>query len=136
MIGIASTGEIVDNNNVILPGTLYHYNGSTYGTAIALTDLQDYKGYWIKCKDVGTITLQKDHTQPNEATIQLVKGWNMIGVSSDSEIVDNDNVILPGTLYHYNGSTYGTAIDLNDLQHNKGYWIKCKDVGTITIKKL
>jgi uncharacterized protein YifN (PemK superfamily) len=136
MIGIGSTGKIIDNENVTVAGTLYHYDGSTYGTAIPLTNLEDYKGYWIKCNDVGTITLEKDHTQLNEATNQVVKGWNMIGVSANSQIIDNDNIIVPGTLYHYDGSTYGTAINVNDVQSNKGYWIKCNDVGTITIQKL
>lgn len=133
MIGISSTGQIVDNDNVIIPGTLYHFDGGSYNESIHLNALEANKGYWIKCSGSGSITLQKDIIQSNESSVDVIKGWNMIGVSENSGISDPNNIIIDGTLYHFDGSDYGTSLDITNIESNKGYWIKCNDVGSIII---
>jgi len=133
MIGISSTGQIVDNDNIIIPGTLYHFDGGSYNEAIHLNALEANKGYWIKCSGSGSITLQKDIIQPNQSSVDVIKGWNMIGVSENSGISDPNNLIIAGTLYHFDGSNYGTSLDISNIESNKGYWVKCNDVGSITI---
>ena len=56
----------------------------------------------------------------------------MIGTSLPATI-SNNAIIISGSLYWFNGTSYGNAVDPMVLESNKGYWIKCSSSGTITL---
>jgi hypothetical protein len=63
----------------------------------------------------------------SKVTINLNKGWNLIGSSYDGTLEDSESIIIPNTLYAYDNS-YVTSTEINA---NKGYWIKCNNEGKI-----
>ncbi|RKY95230.1 MAG: hypothetical protein DRQ13_07395, partial [Ignavibacteriae bacterium] len=108
-------------------GSLYGYNGSYYST----DTLTNCEGYWIKFPATELVTIQGE--DKTECIIDLNSGWNMIGGPNCSvpsgSIIDPGGIIVPGTLYGYNGSYYPAA-SVNPLM---GYWIKTSGAGTITL---
>ena len=63
----------------------------------------------------------------SKLTINLNKGWNLIGSSYDGTLEDSESIIIPNTLYAYDN----TYVDSTEINANKGYWIKCNNVGKI-----
>ena len=61
--------------------------------------------------------------------ITLNKGWNLIGASYNSNIIDTNNIIIPNAIYEYETSYKST----NEIKENKGYWIKAKENGNISL---
>ena len=73
-----------------------------------------------------------DKSEPeSDIIIDLNEGWNLIGSSYNGTLEDPESIIIPHTLYAYDNS-YVTPTEINA---NKGYWIKCKNSGTIKLKK-
>ena len=70
---------------------------------------------------------------PTEVTLNVVKGWNMFGLSANGSLTDTNNLIVSGTIYWFSGTGYGSSISPSSLTANKGYWIKCSNPGTITL---
>ena len=70
---------------------------------------------------------------PTEITLNVVKGWNMFGLSADGYLTDTNSLIISGTIYWFNGTGYGSSVSPLNLTANKGYWIKCSNPGTITL---
>ena len=64
----------------------------------------------------------------SKLTINLNKGWNLIGSSYDGTLEDSESIIIPNTLYEYNNNNY---INSTEINANKGYWIKCNSEGKI-----
>ena len=69
----------------------------------------------------------------NEITISLNEGWNLIsGLSGEISIysvLDPDSIIVPGTLYGFNG---GYVVD-DMLSPGNGYWLRAFQAGDITL---
>lgn len=134
MIGTSGNSFLTDPFNIIIDGTLYHYGGTEYGDAVDVSALESNKGYWLKSNENGEINLfLSNAVSEGTRSIPVVNGWNMIGLSSDGQITDSSNIIVDGTLYHYNGTEYGDAVDISALESNKGYWLKCNSNGNIEI---
>ena len=124
LIGSSYDGIIEDSESIIIPNTLYAYDNSYVNS----TEINANKGYWIKCNSEGKIYLNIDETTKS-TNIQVNKGWNLIGSSIDGTLEDTESIIIPNTLYAYDNS-YMTSTEINA---NKGYWIKCKNSGTIKL---
>ena len=108
-------------------GTLYSFSGA-YNNESALVSGE---GYWLFFNGAGSDVLSG--TAVNNATISLVPGWNMIGsitqeVSVDA-ISDPGDIIVPGTVYGFNGS-YNNATMITP---GKGYWINASALGDIML---
>jgi hypothetical protein len=85
-------------------------------------------GYWVYFKDQSNVTLSGP--QINELTINLSQGWNMIsGISSKQILTDDDNIIIPNTLFSFNASYFLS----NTMEPGNGYWIRASKDGVITI---
>ena len=64
--------------------------------------------------------------------IVLSKGWNLISGSTNSSIIDDNNIIIENTLYSYGVNGYVLSENV-ELEAGKGYWIKTNSAGTIII---
>ncbi len=53
-----------------------------------------------------TMNVQKFVEGPSEMTINVVEGWNMIGLSTNGQLVDDAGVVVAGSIYWYGGSSY------------------------------
>lgn len=117
---IQSIKESVEN------GAIYEFNG-VYEQA---TELQPGKGYWAKF--AAENAKQLTGMPATEMTLQLREGWNLIsGIGGRlplSLAQDNDQIIIPGTLYRFDQS-YSES---DTLEPGSGYWVKASTAGTIT----
>jgi hypothetical protein len=124
--------EGVDNSyNVVFPdatsGTLYEFSG----TYVNATDLEPGNGYWLNFLDGGSNLLTGDPI--SSLTISLSAGWNLFsGISttvSIDEIDDINSIIVPGTVYGFDGTYQNTSV----LEPGKGYWINAYEGGEIVV---
>ena len=110
-----------------IEGTLYSFNDG-YNLATILTHGE---GYWLRFNEAGSTTISG--TPINELTINLNEGWNLIsGLSEDvsiSSVSDPNGIIVPGTLYGYNGGYLGTDL----IVPGNGYWIRTNNSGNIIL---
>ena len=108
-------------------GTLYSF-GEGY---LLDSTLVQGEGYWLRFNNAGSTTI--DGTPINELTISLNEGWNLIsGLSEDvsiSSVSDPNGIIVPGTLYGYNGGYLGTDL----IVPGNGYWIRTNSSGSIIL---
>ena len=117
--------------NLIFPesieGTLYSFDD---GYSLE-TSLNQGEGYWLRFANAGSTTI--DGILISEITISLNEGWSLIsGLSEDISIysvLDPDSIIVPGTLYGFNGG----YVETDMLVPGKGYWIRANTSGSITI---
>ena len=72
-------------------------------------------------------------TGPTVITLNVVKGWNMFGLSANGSLTDPNSLIISGTIYWFSGTGYGSSVSPSNLTANKGYWIKCSGSGEITL---
>ena len=110
------------------PGSLYGYDGVyVTGDSLAVG-----AGYWLNFANRDTAAIFGSLI--DTATLQLQKGWNLIGGISYNialnEIDDPLAIIVPGTLYGFNG-VYG-ASDI--IRQGRGYWINAADSGEIFLQ--
>ncbi len=110
-----------------LPGTLFGFNGSYYSTETIGT----CTGYWLRFPAAEVVTVEG--IEITGCTIDLIAGWNLIGGPNCSvpagNISDPGGVIIPGTLFGFNGSYYSaTSVDASE-----GYWVRASGPGTISI---
>ena len=123
---------VVNNNYLAMfpnaeAGTLYGYSdgyftADTIGRGI---------GYWLKFSAAGQEEIcGSDET---EEVINLSSGWNLIGGPNCnvplSSVIDPVGIIIPGTLYGYNGGYFTSS----SIDATKAYWIKTSQAGTITV---
>ena len=108
-------------------GTLYAYNGM-YIDAETLTP---GIGYWLRFDSDGTSLVEG--LEIFSLAIELVEGWNMItGITSSVPVAliqDPDGIIVPGTIYEFDGSYENTT----NLVPGKGYWIRTYSPGDIIL---
>ncbi len=130
MVGLP-LGVVDASYNLIFPesieGTLYSFDG---GYTLA-TSLIQGEGYWLRFANAGSTTI--DGTLINALTISLNEDWNLVsGLSEDVSIYsvfDPDTIIVPGTLYGFNG---GYVVD-DMLSPGNGYWLRAFQAGDITL---
>ncbi len=124
--------EGVDNSySVVFPdatsGTLYEFSG----TYVNATDLEPGNGYWLNFSDGGSNLLTGDPIF--SLTISLSAGWNLFsGISttvSIDEIDDINSIIVPGTVYGFDGTYQNTSL----LEPGKGYWVNAYEAGEIVV---
>ena len=108
-------------------GTLYRYNGM-YIDAETLTP---GIGYWLRFDSDGTSLVEG--LEIFNLTIELVEGWNLVtGITSSVPVAliqDPDGIIVPGTIYEFDGSYENTT----NLVPGKGYWIRTYSPGDIIL---
>ena len=130
LVGLPLEVEDASYSNLFpesINGTLYSF-GEGY---ILDSTLVHGEGYWLRFENTGSTTI--DGTPINELTISLNEGWNLIsGLSEDvsiSSVSDPNGIIVPGTLYGYNGGYLGTDL----IVPGNGYWIRTNSSGIIIL---
>ena len=110
-----------------LEGTLYSFDGNY----VQENDFITGTGYWLRFPDGGTTIISGSTI--HSLIISMMNDWNLIsGISSSvpaTSIQDPEGIILPGTLYEFNGS----YIQAETLEPGKGYWIRSAGPGEIII---
>jgi len=110
-----------------LSGTLYGFDGSYYQEDI----LRIGEGYWLRFSAANNISIEGFTI--DTLTIDLMQGWNLIcGVSCSVNIVDvldPGSIIIPGTLYGFDGAYYATDI----IESGNGYWLRANTAGQIAL---
>ncbi|SVC99970.1 uncharacterized protein METZ01_LOCUS352824, partial [marine metagenome] len=110
-----------------IEGTLFSFNVS-YVQEDALVP---GTGYCLRFESEGTTVLTG--TSINSLTLDLAEGWNLIsGISSPvsvNGIGDIGEIIIPGTIYGYNGS----YVQAETIEPGNGYWLRAGETGSITI---
>ena len=110
-----------------ITGTLYHFDGVYQQSE----SLEISRGYWLRFPDDGIAILQGKYV--DQVEIQLAPGWNIIsGVSDKTSVAaidDPDNILIPGTVYGFDGIYYQAS----ELLPGKGYWIRASSSGNIRI---
>ena len=79
-----------------------------------------------------TMNVQKFVEGPSEMTINVVEGWNMIGLSTNGQLVDDAGVVVAGSIFWYGGSSY-ELFQPDALTADRGYWVRCSAAGTIQL---
>ena len=112
-----------------VPGSLYEFNG-TYVPAVAPVA---GKGYWLRSTTAHPAIFQGFSRLTITHTLQ--EGWNMVSGISDvmylSEITDPGGIIVPGSLYDFNG----TYADAGYIAPGSGYWVRAYETGDVTFTK-
>ena len=110
-----------------LEGTLYSFDGNY----VQENDFITGTGYWLRFPDGGTAIISGSTI--HSLIISMMNDWNLIsGISSSvpaTSIQDPEGIILPGTLYEFDGS----YIQAETLEPGKGYWIRSAGPGEIII---
>ncbi len=90
------------------------------------------KGYWIKYREDTILPITGDKLYAD--TIDVVRGWNLIGSLSNSIEIQNIQTepagILDNHIYGYNKNGY---FSVDAIEPGKGYWIKVHQSGKIIL---
>ncbi len=123
----------VEDNSVIsvfpesIEGTLFSFNESY----IQQDELTPGTGYCLRFESEGTSLISG--TSINSLNLELNGGWNLIsGISTDIDvnmINDPGGIIIPGTIYGYNGSYVQSEM----IEPGNGYWLRTLQAGSINI---
>lgn len=108
-----------------MEGTLYSYNGFYQLN----DDMTVGTGYWLNFNSEEFVTYEGFAV--DNLSLSLDQYWNLIGSnSSSSVIIDPENIIIPGTLYGYNG----TYVNSNTIEPGKGYWVASLTEGEVNLQ--
>ena len=112
-----------------ITGTLFSFTEN--GEYESETDLIIGNGYWLRFPSAGSNPIIG--LPFNEVTIFLSMGWNLLsGISTEVSvlnIIDPDELIIPGTLYGFNEN----YIEADTIEPGFGYWLRSTANGEITI---
>lgn len=130
LVGVSMNVESFLYSDVFLeavPGTMYGFN-QTY---ISETEFNPGDGYWLYFDDGGS---QSIAGQPFESVVvSLSSGWNLIsgpsGTVNINNAIDPENIIIPGTLYGFDG----TYVSTTEVQPGNGYWLNADSDGEVTL---
>ena len=104
--------------------TLYGYNGTYNESQILVAGA----GYWLNFAEQDEVTMTGFPIR--ELDLELRANWNLIaGLSESTQIVDEGEILLPGSLYGYNG-TYNES---TTLEPGNGYWVATQAAGSVTL---
>ncbi|MEE1578191.1 MAG: VCBS repeat-containing protein, partial [Deltaproteobacteria bacterium] len=110
-----------------IEGTLFSFEGSYVQEDMLVPGT----GYCLRFESGGTTVLTG--TAINSLVLELAEGWNLIsGISSAvsvNDIGDSGEIIIPGTIYGYNGS----YLQAETIEPGNGYWTRTDEAGSITI---
>ena len=106
----------------------YLYAGKGY---TATDTLEPGFGYWLKFNEDQSVSIYGNPLTTD--TIQVVRGWNIIGSVSDpipvTNIASNPQGIIASAFIRYDGGyTYSDT-----AYPGQGYWVKCSTDGEILI---
>ena len=111
--------------------TLYHFENGGY-VNIEMAEMVLGKGYWLRFEDDEICTFSG--LPVNEIPIVLTEDWNLIGSISSpinvNTIIDDDNLIIPGTIYSFTPNGY---LNVAILEPGNGYWIRSNNSGSIIL---
>jgi hypothetical protein len=110
-----------------MENTLFSYNGAYIPDSIMIAG----EGYWLRFENSGTSAITG--IPINELTLNLNEGWNLIsGLTEEISIysaTDSDSIIIPGTLYGFDGSYFSTEM----MIPGAGFWLRTYQDGEITL---
>ena len=126
--------SVTDNHYLtIFPNAITESMFGFDGSYTLETNFVQGKGYWLRFPTAESVTIRG--SEFNSVTLDLLEGWNLIsGISSNislSQISDPGNIIIPGTLYSFNGSYQQTST----MAPGKAYWIRANNSGQIILTK-
>jgi hypothetical protein len=112
-----------------VPGSLYEVDGTDVPAVVPVAG----KGYWLRSTTAHPAIFQGYSRLTITHTLQ--EGWNMVSGISDvmylSEITDPGGIIVPGSLYDFNG----TYADAGYIAPGSGYWVRAYETGDVTFTK-
>ncbi len=120
----ALENDIADLFPTAIAGTVYEYDGF-YKQATTLTP---GKAYWAKFP-VGSTTQSVTGPSMPVVTVNLKKGWNLVGAIGQATTAPTGGIIA-SSWYEFTATGYQTATTLTP---GRGYWVKASDAGMITI---
>ena len=105
--------------------TLYSFDGSyQYEDSLDIG-----AGYWLRFATESTISVQGFLL--DSLAMNLESGWHLISGPSCNlpvtAISDPDSIIMPGTIYGFNGSYFSA----DTIKQGFGYWLRTDTLGTI-----
>ncbi|MFZ0392176.1 MAG: FlgD immunoglobulin-like domain containing protein, partial [Calditrichia bacterium] len=108
-----------------MPNTLFGWNGS-----YVLSDSMEMgKGYWLRFESSENVPV--DGNEMAGFSVDLISQWNIVGGPScelpSNTITDPGGIIIPGTVYGFNGSYFPT----DTLSQGHSYWIRTSAAGQI-----
>ena len=134
LVGLPLEVEDADYSTLFpesIEGTLYSFNDG-YNLETSLTQ---GAGYWLRFNEEGSTTLYGSPI--NELSIGLHEGWNLISGTTHSlnisNIQDQDELIVPGTIYGFTDTGY---LNSDILEPGKGYWLRSYEDGEIILTGL
>lgn len=90
-------------------------------------------GYWLRFGADGSETVNGDEVTAVSINVAAA-GWHLISGPSCSvgygAIVDNGGILIPNTLYGFNGAAYTMA---GSVDQGNGYWVKTSDAGQLQL---
>lgn len=105
--------------------------GFSNGAYTAPDSLQPGQGYFLEFPQADNVSVSGFSL--NNITIPLEQDWNIIGGISGSvpvsAIVDPGGIIIPGTIYGFDGAYYPAAV----IEQGRAYWIRTSTAGEITL---
>ena len=132
---LLSMPQLVDSNSVasIYPSAISPlYIFSTAGHYSTSDTVPNNSGYWLKFASSQNILIAG--TVKTTDTIQVVKGWNLIGSLTDpvltSAITSQPENIITTEFYKFN-SGYSSV---TTLQPHTGYWVKVNNDGVLILQ--
>jgi hypothetical protein len=110
-------------------------SGFSFQSAYVIKDtLTHGKGYWLKFSVADTVRLTGLPILID--TIDVEKGWNMIGTLSEpihlNSVIPIPPLVLNPSFYTYDGSYFPLS---DSLFPGKAYWLKVSEKGRIILKK-
>lgn len=107
----------------------------SYDNKYSVTNrLEPSKGYWIKTRSYDTESIQASGSGLDSTSVNLSKGWNLVGSLSDSvaveSISDPDDILTAASVFHF---TEGNYEPVNWLLPYRGHWIFASDSGRIEL---
>ena len=121
---LSSENNVQDLFPTATEGSLYRFEGN-YLPADHLTPGE---GYWLRFDEQTVVDFSGSPVTQQEVDVAL--NWNLIGsLSVPAMIQDDQNLIVPGTLYGFNGS-YQIA---DQIESGLGYWVATSGDGSVKL---
>ena len=89
-----------------------------YVRCATMTDLRPGVGYWVYSKTEQSIELTHDQSQTTWETVDLIAGWNLVGV--DEKATWQETAV---DIWQWTGDGFCRA-DKTEVTLGEGYWVK------------
>jgi subtilisin family serine protease len=139
LIGFQITNENMTPNKLFsgLSYTMYYWDapGGPYSEPNKDLPVEDNRGYWIWVNQDKTV--RTSGTRPDNRTIYLVAGWNLVSFPWTSANTTPDNLFagLSYTMYYWDapGGPYNEPSKNLPVKDNLGYWVRVDENTTVTV---